>query len=805
MASPRWRKLRGDLAAMPGRLIAMVIALAVSLVGFGAVLGARTVLRREIAVSYLASHPADATLVLDGDVDRTLLAELRARPEIADADAREVVQARIAPGEPAEGRAAVAHVAHFGHAAAGDARSWQALELFVVDDFAALRLHTLRRESGAWPPPTGAMLVERSAVDLLGVGEGATATVKTPHGEPRPIAVAGVVHDTSVAPAWQERRGYGYIARETLAALGEPPVLHELGVTFRPSPATREDAEAAASSLARTLNAGGHAVRQIRVPPLREHPHQAQMTTAQMVLLLFSVLLLVLSAILIATLVGAMLARQVREIGVMKAVGARTGQLAAMYAAAVALVGAAACAIALPLGALGAHAMIGGMSMMMNLALADTAIPAWVFVAQAAAGIAVPLAIAAAPILRACRRTVRDALAQYGASAERIRPSLTRLPMAARDALRRPAQLALTLALLITGGVLSSTAFNVKRAYEANIERMPRMWHHDLDIRLSEPAAVALAAQLAALHGIRIVEPWGFAMAASARDGTDVVRTYPDQGHGAFPVWGVPVPSRLIDLPLVEGRWLAADDRDAMVVSSMTNRHVGETLDLSLRGVPSRWRVVGVVDTVPAGGGYVTDAAFARATHTEGLARTLRVATSAVSRDELHAITAAIEREITDQGARVDAITSSATMRDAMDAHVFLLVRAAIVLSAIVALVGLLGLGAAIGISVLSRTREIAMMKAVGATNPRIFRLVLGEAALVAVASGLVSAALTLPVTAAVDSFLSRLGFLSATFVVSPGALAGWLVAVVLGSLVAALAPARRAARLTVREALTEA
>jgi ABC-type lipoprotein release transport system permease subunit len=38
-----------------------------------------------------------------------------------------------------------------------------------------------------------------------------------------------------------------------------------------------------------------------------------------------------------------------------------------------------------------------------------------------------------------------------------------------------------------------------------------------------------------------------------------------------------------------------------------------------------------------------------------------------------------------------------------------------------------------------------------------------------------------------------------------PGAIAGWLAVVVAGSALAALTPARRAARLTVREALSEA
>jgi putative ABC transport system permease protein len=260
MADPRWRKLAGDLRAMPGRLIAMVLALSVSLSGVGAALGARTVLRREIAASYLGSHPADATIELADDAGAELVAAVRARPGVADAEARDAVIARFAaaPRGPAG-----AHAMHGSVGAGGS----QLVQLFVIDDFSALRLDTFHRASGAWPPPTGTMLVERSAVALLGVGEGERVTIQTPHGAPRAVAIAGIVHDTGLAPAWQERKGYGYITRDTLAALGEPPALHELRVSFRPPPASRAEVEAAASALAGWLTAGGHPVRQSRCPP----------------------------------------------------------------------------------------------------------------------------------------------------------------------------------------------------------------------------------------------------------------------------------------------------------------------------------------------------------------------------------------------------------------------------------------------------------------------------------------------------------------------------------------------------------
>ena len=797
MASLGWRKLRGDLAAARGRVALMVGALAVSLIALGTVLGARTVLVRGIAASYLSSHPADATLELPGGIDGALLAEVRARPEVEAADAREVVMARVATGRPAPAMLR-AHLDAMGMTRGDDTRP---LQLFIEDDFAARHVNVVRRESGAWPPPTGAMLLERTALATLGAREGDTVTVTTPHGAPQAIAIAGVVHDTALAPAWQEHKGYAYITRATLAALGEPPVLHDLYVRFQPAPATQADAEATSTALASWLTARGHAVRQVRVPALRRHPHEGQMRTAQLALLVFSVLLLVLSAILVATLLGALLARQVREIGVMKALGARTGQLAALYAGLVALLGTVALAVAAPLAYLGARAFIAGIGSVMNLAIDDPAIPPWVFAVQAAAGLGVPLAIAAVPILRACRLSVHAALAQHGAR-EVVRAAPRWLPLAARNALRTPVRLALATGLLVAGGVMAMTAFNVKRAYERNLERMPAMWHYDVDFWLTEPAPAALGDELARIPGVSRVEPWAYASAAWARrDGLEVVHTYPDQGHGSFRVYGAPPATTLATLPLVAGRWLVPGDSDAIVMAQARGVALGQRVTLSLDGVATTWTVVGVVDPLPPSGAFVTDAAFARAVHVDG-ARLFRVAFApGASSSQL---TAALLGVLARGGARVETIEPFSLLDAALDDHVLVLTRAAVVLSAIMALVGLLGLGAAMGISVLERTREIGVLKAIGAGAGRVFRLIVGEAVAIGLASWLVATALVVPATYALDRFLGAQGFLGATFVISPVALAGWLVAVVAGSAAASFLPARRAARLTVREALAE-
>jgi len=280
-----------------------------------------------------------------------------------------------------------------------------------------------------------------------------------------------------------------------------------------------------------------------------------------------------------------------------------------------------------------------------------------------------------------------------------------------------------------------------------------------------------------------------------------VVHTYPDQGHGSFRVYGAPPATTLATLPLVAGRWLVPGDSDAIVMAQARGVALGQRVTLSLDGVATTWTVVGVVDPLPPSGAFVTDAAFARAVHVDG-ARLFRVAFApGASSSQL---TAALLGVLARGGARVETIEPFSLLDAALDDHVLVLTRAAVVLSAIMALVGLLGLGAAMGISVLERTREIGVLKAIGAGAGRVFRLIVGEAVAIGLASWLVATALVVPATYALDRFLGAQGFLGATFVISPVALAGWLVAVVAGSAAASFLPARRAARLTVREALAE-
>src|SRR5262249_52208183 len=99
MVSPRWRKLGRDLRTQRGRVLLLIAAVAVSLTGIGTVLGAYAILTRELPPNYAGTRPASATLDLGADVPRSLVEAVRARPGIAEAEARGVLNARAKVGE----------------------------------------------------------------------------------------------------------------------------------------------------------------------------------------------------------------------------------------------------------------------------------------------------------------------------------------------------------------------------------------------------------------------------------------------------------------------------------------------------------------------------------------------------------------------------------------------------------------------------------------------------------------------------------------------------------------------------------
>jgi putative ABC transport system permease protein len=456
-----WRKVVRDVWRERTRAALVVLAIAIGLAGFLAVLSTYAILRRELNQGYLATNPASAVLLMDA-VDDELLASIVARADVGDADARRVLTGRIRTGSS----------------------EWRRLIIFVVRDFQNLRISTVRPDAGAWPPAAGDLLVERDAFQVARAGIGDVVTIETTAGLERTLRVAGRVHDAGQAQARMENLVYGYITPETLAALGETPVLDRLYVLASGDRFDEAHVRRVAGNIRAWLEGSGHAVHRMDVPTPGQHPHAGIMGVLLLAMAAFGLFALVLSGVIVANLLLAMMAAERRQIGVMKAVGGTRGQIARIYLAEAALFGVAAIALAIPAGVAGGRGLSREFALLLNFDLASLAVPAWVYLLVAVVGLLVPLAAAGWPVSSGTAVTVREALAAAGVSqatfgSSRLDRRLCGVGAAGRpwllgvrNCLRRRTRTALTLATLSIAGAFFISALSLRASMMATLDRL---------------------------------------------------------------------------------------------------------------------------------------------------------------------------------------------------------------------------------------------------------------------------------------------------------------------------------------------
>lgn len=804
LLSPRWVKICRDFWMAKGRVAMMVLAIAAGVFSVMTILSGYTILSREVTGNYVSTLPASASLELD-QIDEPLLAKIRSQPGIAAAEARSTLRARIEVKKDV----------------------WLPVTFFVVKDFQNMQVSRFNAESGAVTPPEGSMLLEREALKLIRSTLGAMTKIKTRDGTEHSFSISGVVHDPSLAPAWQEQTAYAYITPATLQLLTGSDRLGTLkvlvqdatgNVSFDPALVGRR-----VSELAAWLTSQGHTPRMIRMPPPGQHPHQGQMNGVLLILLSFSMMALLLSAILTATMINAMLAQQVRQIGVMKAIGGSSWQIARLYLLFVFMVGALATAIGLPTGLFGGLTLANVGTQLFNINLQSTALPVWNYVVALFCGVLVPVLVAMIPIYKATHITVREAISDYGTQRDFtasiwIDKLLQSIPtvnrsfiLALRNAFRRKGRLVMSLALLASAGALFIGTVSTKSAWEANLVEAARDRHYDIETNLSraEDEQTSLAI-MNAVPKVKRAESWKEQSASKARpDGLLIERTYPDGGHGSLALITVPKQSQLVALQMLRGSWISEDELDTVVLNNAAFNYfgrpeLGSMLDVAVAGKTVHLQLVGVAREIMTGSQlYINQKSHEHLFGQAGTSTTFRIALKQYDAASIKEAVAKIEADLSRANISTRSSITETMMGTALDEHTAVLIVILLLMALLMAGVGALGLASAMGTSVVERTREFGIMRTIGGRSSTILKNLIGEAVLIGSMSCVLATALAIPLAMGLGLINRGMNSgLSLPILFSPSAALIWLVGVVGLSVAASAMPARRAARLSIRDTL---
>lgn len=797
MIGPRGRKILRDVLQRPGRSALAVLALSAGMFEIGALLYKYAVLQPVLTTMYEKTRPASATLSVNGLSD-ALVDSIRRIPGIADAEARPVIMARASTG-PDE---------------------WTPVIVNVIRDFDRQRIDTFQPESGAWPPAPGQVLLERSALQVAKVAIGDSLRVRTPGGEDRALLVAGTVHAPGLPPAWMDHFIPAFVSWEselrssgdTLMSLEEPS---QVRIVVADHPLEEGYIREVADSAKALLEREGRTVTRVTVPTPGRHPHADQMDAFLYLLGAFGTLSFALSAVLVASMIHAFLAEQVRQVGIMKAIGATTRQIAALYLGQVALLAAAALAIGIPLGLVVGRAYAQFSAQILNADVTSAPFPVWVVLAEIVAGIGVPLLFALGPVLRASRISIHEALAgdltprPFGTRGfERWLAGRAWLPrpllLSLRTTFARRARLALTVTLLAIGGAAFMSAMNVSAAWDRAVRQDFSHRRYDLTVFLRERQPLTrIEALVRKDPDVAHVESWpgGMPYLIGERGvaGGQVALVGPDPR------------TRLLELPVTQGRWLSPSDSSGAVINQgvvMRNATlaVGNDVRLRIEGRTVSLPIIGVVkELTPMPVVYAAQpAVFAALGEDRATTRAVRIVTRGHDDASQRAVARRLEHAFAKEGIEVSGLQRTADARQSILDHLVIIYAVLGFASMVVVFVGVLGLTSSLMLSVVQRTREIGVLGAIGATPATISRHVWFEGVLIGVLSWVLANLVAAPISAALEATVGGIFFKSPLpFSMSPAASAIWLgLVVVLGSL-SSVYPAWRAARLPIREALT--
>lgn len=778
-----WRKAIRDFWSERARTTLVVLAIALGISAFASVLSSYAILTRELDRGYLATNPASVVFRVDR-VDDELVNAILQNPDVSDAEPRRTVSGQIKAG-PVQ---------------------WRNLVLFVVKDYGDIRVSKLEPEAGAWPPATGEILIERDAFQVAKAKIGDTVVVKTTNGTQQKLVVSGSVHDVGQAQARMENIVYGYINLATLVQLGEEPYLDRLNILVREKRFDESHIKNVAANVQTLIEGRGHEVKRVDVPAPGKHPHSDLTGVLLLAMSSFGIFVLLLSGILVVNLLTALMASQVRQIGVMKAIGGTRQRIARIYFGQALFLGIAALLVSIPLGVVGSRALCRYMAVFLNFDIDSYAVPIWVYLLVGIIGIAAPLIAAAYPVWKGTGVPVRIALTDFGLSGKTFGAggfdrALTKIGrrfmpvvFALRNAFRRRARLALTLLTLAAGGLFFLSALNIRASIVNTLDRMFAARKFDLSVSFSDPYEwERLQRAVRNTPGITDAEGWFF--------------TEGLLGTRGFTVAALPPDTRLLDLEILEGRGLQPGDTDAMLINNalaarVPALRVGETVTLRIGNVESTWRIVGLAKEAYSPAIAYIPLGFMQQQQ-PGMTNSLRLSLARTDFDSISIVKERLDENLELEGLRARGSVSTAESRFGFDQHVVMIYVFLVVMSAIVGSVGGLGLMTTMSLNVLERRREMGVLRAIGATPRIVWLIVIIEGLLIGLLSWLIAVILAWPVSNALGNVIVKALFRSGLdFTFEPWGLLIWLVVSLSVSAAGSFIPAWKASRTTVREAL---
>ncbi len=779
----RRTKIVRDLLANKSRSLLVILAVAVGVAAFGLMITGRVVLEENLRDGYAGTQPAHAVLSLSL-FDDGLLKHVQALDYVLLADARRVDQARLL----------------------SRTNTWLSLQIDTLPDFNSASINKLTvEEDSLFPPPVNSILLERSLKNIMDVGD--SIQVEMLNGDKHELRVSGFVNDLSHPPSEISFSGFGYISPDTADALGFDNDYNQLLVVFA-NAASRSDVEIQTTKLVKDLERAGYQVFSAPVPPPDKYILGDNMTSVLFILNALGLLTLILSAFLVTSVMSAIMSQQVTQIGILKSLGGRIPQTISLYFQEVLLFGLLSLLLAIPMGLVGGYFLADGVATGMNFNVQHFSLPVITLVLQAISALLAPVLASSFPIVSGSMITIREAISNYkpesGTRLGWLRlfgelPQLVNLSV--RNTFRRKGRLVLTFVALLLAGAMFIAIIGIRQSMRAALSDLQNDLNYDVGIDFARPYPVSkMARETLELDGVRAVETWA----------VDHGRLVFNDDHlsGSIILYGVPEGTQMTRPGVIHGSWLSSGAGRGIFVNAdfldlSPNLKVGSVITLNIAGREEQWTILGSSGRGFIPVAYVFYDDLVNETSQDGLANRLVIQTTRTD----PVFQSAIESSVLARLDRInfDVLGSQTTtqLKETSAAQMDILIVLLLAMVVLIALVGGLGLAITMSLNIIERTREIGILRSLGAQNGVVRRVVVVEGLVIGLISWAVSIPCSIPLAVWLGDTLG-LSLLARPldYIFSVPAVLMWFCLMIAISIIASIIPAQNAARLTIRDAL---
>jgi len=771
------RKAYRDITKRKVRSALTILGILIGVAGIVTIVSTSQNLTGAQAQAFNNSSQADVTLWV-WDAPPNLERALEAIPNVAGAELRNTYWTKWKVGEV-----------------------WQDIYFIGIADFGNVEVNQIALKEGRYPA-LGECLLEVSVKEVAPVAVGQEITYRAgPDNAEHYLNVSGFAQSPAYLSSTLTNLSVAYapatMVGKMLGIAGSNQVLVKVG-DFSAVVETVDEIE-------RIIAKRGLAYGKPQVRDPIDYPGRRELDVLILLMFLFSALGLVLSGFLVANTLSAIIAEGVREIGVMKALGASRGQVIRLYLLTTLFYGLAGTILGLLVGSISQWLLTGYISRLANIEVPFRLSPQGLCLG-ALVGLGVTHLAGLGPAWTGTAITVGEALAGYGITStygqgildkalRRVRGLPSLVVMSLRNLARRKARNAVTLTVIALSTAAYLAAQSTNASVNQAIEGIFDIYSPDAWIYFNEPVDSHFGAMLLTVPGVRDVEPWSL-------DDCWV-------GYAKARLWGLPADTALYRYQLGAGRWYREGETDAIVISAdlavARDLHLGDGVEVQVGDAARDFRVVGITDDYSIFlGSTVTAKVFMPVDVAHRmLGRLGRASFFALQLDDstpegVNRILSQLERKF--RRWRPGTVAAHREFKSALEQSKILSIGLSVMVT-IVALVSAVGVINTLTLSVLERRREIGVLRAVGSNDASLFQVFVTEGLALGLAGWILGTVVGYPAGRFFVAQMGRLLFQLKFVFTCRLVLTGFLFAILLVAL-ASLGPALGAAKLPVAETL---